>query len=506
MHLQVEVESGTLRGVELLNGRCAAFKGIPFAAPPVGDLRWRAPQPVQAWQGIRPADRFGNAPVQPLIAGDSIMRLFSFAQPPECGISEDCLYLNVWSGAKTRDEKLPVIVWIFGGGHRVGSASHLVADGAALAAKGAVVVSVNYRLGALGYLAHPALTAESGSSGNFASMDIIAGLEWVQRNIEVFGGNPECVTIFGQSAGAAHVNVLAASSLARGLFHRAIAHSSGRFAGGPMGAPMKTREQAEHAGEKLLHELGATTLQQIRNLPADVMGGPRGFWNLIIDGAVLQSSVQATFDRGEAIKVPLLAGYTADEAAPYPQRDLQTVQGFRDFANTDYGPDALKFLELYPHENDQEASQSSYWLRRDTAFAYQPWRYACHAAQAGEKDVYMFNFSQVIPLPLPVMQSFHEPEPPAGYGAFHGSELWYVFNNLSSLPWTVSDQDVVLAEQMSSAWLNFALYGKPGAMGGSEWPAFSVDHPVAMQLSDQIHAGPLLNQAALDFHYRHFNR
>jgi para-nitrobenzyl esterase len=504
INLKVEVDGGAIQGVELLNGRCVAFKGVPFAEPPVGHLRWRTPQPVKAWTGVRPADRFGNAPIQPLLAGDSIMRMFSFAQPPESGVSEDCLYLNVWSGAQSARERLPVIVWIFGGGHRVGSASHPVADGAALAAKGAVVVSVNYRLGALGYLAHPALTKESGSSGNFASMDLIAGLEWVQRNIGGFGGDPRCVTVFGQSAGAAHVNVLAASPLARGLFHRAIVHSSGRFAGGPMGAPMKTLEQAEQSGAALLRDLGATTLEQIRDLPADVMAGPRGFWNPIVDGVVLKHSVQVTFDRGEAIKIPVLAGYTSGEAAPYPQHDLHTVQGLRDFAITSYGKDASRFLALYPHETNEQAAQSSYWLRRDTAFAYQPWRYACLAAHAGEQDVYMFNFRQE--LPIPAAHCFHEPKPPSGYGAFHGSELWYVFNNLSALPWPVSVQDIALAELMSSAWLNFARDGKPGTLEGAHWSAFSADHPVAMQFGREVGTGPLLNQAALEFHYEHFHR
>lgn len=500
----VRIESGLVEGTTSADGRCHAFKGIPFAAPPVGALRWRAPQPVESWDGVRRADRFGCAPVQPLIAGDSIMRQFSFAIPPECGISEDCLYLNVWTGAPSPGEKRPVIVWIFGGGHRVGSASHPVADGAYLSSQGAVVVSVNYRLGALGYLAHPELTREAGSSGNYASLDILAALGWVQRNIEAFGGDPHCVTLFGQSAGAAHVNVLAASRLARGLFHRVIVHSSGRFRGGPMGTPMKTPAEAERDGATLLASLGATTLEGLRDMPADAMPGPRGMWNPIIDGVVLTDSVQAVFERGDEARVPVLAGYTCNEAAPYPQTELHTKEGFIEHASRVYGPDAPAFLNLYPHQNDSAAARSSYLLRRDTAFAYQPYKYATFAARAGVADTYLFNFLREVPLPSAL--HFHEPKPPHGFGAHHGSELWYVFNTLAQQPWPWTPADHRLAEHMSRYWITFARTGNPNCAGAPQWPAFTPDNPLAMLFDETIAAAGPINREAIEFHDAYFNR
>jgi para-nitrobenzyl esterase len=246
------VTGGLVSGVAEADGAVRAYKGIPFAAPPVGELRWRAPQPVISWDGVRIADRFGSVCQQPLVPRDAIMGLFSFDHPPECGMSEDCLYLNVWTGARSAGERLPVIVWIYGGGHRVGGGSHPVSWGTNLARRGAVVVTFNYRVGALGFLAHPELTKETGTSGNYGCMDVIAALRWVRDNIAAFGGDPDCVTLYGQSAGAAEVSIMMASPQARGLFHRAIGGSGGRFDGGLMTAPMHGLAEAETAGASFL--------------------------------------------------------------------------------------------------------------------------------------------------------------------------------------------------------------------------------------------------------------
>jgi para-nitrobenzyl esterase len=496
----VEIDSGLIEGVASDGGRSRVFKGIPFASPPVGALRWREPQPVEPWSGVRPAKQYGCAPVQPAMADDSLMRQFSFATPPECGIAEDCLYLNVWTEADTTDSKRPVIVWIYGGGHRVGSGSHPVADGTRLAELGAVVVSINYRLGALGYLAHPELTRASGAwgaSGNYAGLDLVAALQWIQRNIAAFGGDPSCVTLFGQSAGAAHVNVLAASPMARGLFHRVVVHSSGRFAGGPMGAPMKTLAEAERDGERLLSSLGAHTLDDLRSMPADSMPGPRGFWNPIVDGRLLRDSVQTVFERGEETRVPVLAGYTANEAAPYPQADLHTRESFVRYAEQTYGNMAGAFLRLYPHETDLDAARSSYLLRRDTAFAYQPYKYARFASN-GEMDTWLFNFTREVPLPGELQ--FHEPAPPQGYGAYHGAELWYVFNTLRNQPWQWTADDERLAQHMARYWLEFARSGNPNVDGLPEWRPFGAAAPHAMHLGTRIALDVPINLAALEFH------
>jgi para-nitrobenzyl esterase len=491
----IQTDSGTLAGATSADGRCRIFRGIPFAAPPVGELRWRAPQPVVPWRGVRPADRFGSACIQPLIARDAFMHQFSFAEPPECGLSEDCLYLNVWSPATETATRLPVIVWVFGGGHRFGSGSHPVSDGEALARNGAIVVAINYRVGALGYLAHPALSAEAGSSGNYASLDILAALAWVQRNIAVFGGDPDCVTLFGQSAGAAHACVLMASPLSRGLFHRVIAHSGGRFRGGAMGV-LKPRAAAEREGAELLEKLGARDLTSMRNLPADVMYGPRGFWNLVLDGHVVSDTVSETFARGAQTPVPVLCGFNSHEAAPYPTPDLHTLEGFRTQTRAQFGDSAETVLNLYRVSDDASARIGSYALRRDGNFAYQAWQLARQNKSSGAA-AFLYEFTRAPP--LPAAQHFHEPTPPGGFGAYHGAELWYAFGNLDRQPWAWTDADRTLAQRMGSAWVQFARSGDPKVKGFEGWAPYDDALGAAMILDAQPRFAPLENLPALRF-------
>jgi para-nitrobenzyl esterase len=499
---QVQIDSGTLAGVTSADGRCRIFRGIPFAAPPVGDLRWRAPQPVVPWRGVRPADRFGNACIQPLIAGDAFMRQYSFAEPPECGLSEDCLYLNVWTPAQHAAARLPVIVWIFGGGHRFGSGSHPVSDGEALARQGAIVVTINYRVGALGYLAHPALSAEAGSSGNYASLDILASLRWVQRNVAAFGGDPECVTLFGQSAGAAHACVLMASSLSHGLFHRVIAHSGGRFRGGAMGV-LKARAAAERDGAELLEKLGARDLTAMRNLPADVMYGPRGFWNLMLDGHVLSEPVSDRFARGAQLPVPVLCGFNSHEAAPYPTPELHTLEGFCTQARAQFGECADTVLQLYGVQDDASARLGSYALRRDGNFAYQAWQLARQNKTAGAA-AFLYEFTHAPP--LPAGKHFHEPTPPGGFGAYHGAELWYAFDNLERQPWAWSGADQTLAKRMCSAWAQFARSGDPKVSALEAWAAYDDAKGAAMVLDVEPRFAVPENLPALRFLDRFYQK
>ncbi|MGA3157283.1 MAG: carboxylesterase family protein [Steroidobacteraceae bacterium] len=491
----VQIDSGALAGITSADGRCRIFRGIPFAAPPVGELRWRAPHPVVPWRGVRPADRFGNACIQPLIAGDAFMRQYSFAEPPECGLSEDCLYLNVWTPAPHAAAHLPVIVWVFGGGHRFGSGSHPVSDGEGLARQGAIVVTINYRVGALGYLAHPALSAEAGASGNYASLDILAALQWVQRNIAAFGGDPECVTLFGQSAGAAHACVLMASALSHGLFDRVIAHSGGRFRGGAMGT-LKPRASAEREGAELLEKLGARDLIAMRNLPADVMYGPRGFWNLILDGHVLSEPVSDTFARGAQRPVPVLCGFNSHEAAPYPTPDLHTLEGFRTQARAQFGEFADTVLKLYGVSDDASARIGSYALRRDGNFAYQAWQLARQNRSAGAA-AFLYEFTRAPP--LPAGQHFHEPKPPVGIGAYHGAELWYAFDNLDCQPWAWTGADRTLATRMCSSWAQFARSGDPKVDGLEEWAPYDDSKGAAMILDAEPRFGAPENLPALRF-------
>lgn len=383
----VQIDTGWVSGVLSDAGTVEAFLGVPFAQPPVGPLRWRPPQPATPWQGVRVCDRYGPACPQPPMAADSLMRQFSFQEPPECGLSEDCLYLNVWRPVE-RAEPLPVVVFVYGGGHRVGSGSHPVSRGGPMAREGAVVVTFNYRVGAFGYLAHPALTAESGWSGNYAAWDVLAVLQWVQRNIAALGGSPENVTLFGQSAGAALASVLMASPLADGLFHKAILHSGGRFPNSPPGPlAAKSLADAEQVGVGLVANTPARTIDEMRELPVEAvlaLEAPRGFWGPVIDGFLWREPLQTTFERGGQLNIPLLLGYTGDEGSPYPVEAIRDRASLLRFATDSYGAAAEQVVALYAHETDEQAQQAGYSLRRDAQFAMQIWTCST-AAHPGPK-------------------------------------------------------------------------------------------------------------------------
>ncbi len=494
-------DTGLVAGVLSAGGQIEAYLGIPYAAPPVGQLRWRPPVAPAAWAGVRHCDRYADACVQPAMPTDGIMRQFSFAEPPECGISEDCLYLNVWRPAQAV-AGLPVIVFVYGGGHRVGSGSHPVSRGEALACRGAIVVTMNYRVGALGYLAHPELTREQGASGNYACADVIESLQWVQRNIAAFGGDSQRVTLFGQSAGASLVTVLMASPLAKGLFQRAIVHSGGRFNGSPPGPPaIRTLAQAEQMGLKMAGEAGALTLKQLRSLPADALEAPRGFWGPIVDGRVLQEAPDRVFERGEEAPVPLLVGFNKDEGAPYPVPGVNDLASFETYLTSTYGDDAGRVRALYPCTTDREAVEASYALKRDTHFGFQSWACAHLHARRG-LPTYLFAFERT--LPLPEGMRFHEQGPPSGYGAFHGAELWYAFDNLGLAPWPWQAADRQIAERMSAAWIEFARSGRPGHAQWPAWPALD-DQGLALVIGDEVRVAPPRNLAALRFFSaRHF--
>ncbi len=373
---RVLTETGTISGVHS-NG-LSVYKGIPFAAPPVGDLRWRPPEHAARWAATRKADAFAPACMQVGVSmpGET---------PPK--VDEDCLYLNIWTPAKSPRERLPVIVWIYGGGYINGSASMPLYWGDRLARKGAIVVTIAYRLGPLGFLALPELTRESPnhSSGNYGLMDQIAALEWIQRNIAAFGGNPKCVTIAGQSSGAISVSILMASPLAKGLFQRAIGESGGLFEPVQL-APKFLLANAERDGEKYAASLGAPSLQQLRLLPANLLtGNAGGISHPVIEPYVLPLSPYEAFTAGQQNDVPLLLGSNAEEARAIIDVTHETAATFESDMDHSVGQLPAPLLAAYPHTTDEGAKQARLGLERDLRFGWDMWAWARLQSATGQQ-------------------------------------------------------------------------------------------------------------------------
>jgi para-nitrobenzyl esterase len=448
-----------------------AFKGLPFAAPPVGALRWKEPQPVAKWSGTRDASKFGNVCLQPAGPTEGAGARLNIAVLPDSPpLSEDCLYLNVWTGAASASERRPVMVYFFGGAFTEGAGSVPLYDGDALARKGAVVVTMNYRLGPYGFFAHPALTAESphNASGNYGLMDMLASLKWVQSNIAAFGGDPNNVTVFGQSAGAMAIASLVASPQAKGLMHRAISQSGTWLGLGPAAA-MRTRAQAEETGVTAAGEAGVATLEQMRAMSAADVTAKFRSAGMIVDGWVIPEDPSTTFAAGRQNAVDVLVGSNKDESF-FP--GARTVQQFEEQARGRWGALAPQFLALYPHATDEEAQASAAQQSNDGTF----WAmrlYADYQVQRGNK-AYLYFFAQNPPAPAG--------QPP--FAAAHAAEVPYVFNNVGQLPLfpdrsdpklaRASAPDLNVADQMSSYWVNFARSGNPNAAGLPVWQEHTV--------------------------------
>ena len=470
----IETESGTISGVR--EAGLSVYKGIPFAAPPVGDLRWRAPVPVVPWTGKRKADAFAPACMQTGVSmpGEA---------PP--AVSEDCLYLNIWTPAKLDNahERLPVIVWIYGGGYINGSASMPLYWGDRLAHKGVIVVTIAYRIGPLGFLAHPELTRESPhhSSGNYGLMDQIAALEWIQGNIAAFGGDPKNVTIAGQSSGSISVSILMASPRAKGLFQRAIGESGGLFEPLQL-APKYLLANAEHDGEKYAASIGAPTLQELRRLPASQLtGNAGGVVHPVIEPYMLPSSPYEAFASGQQNDVPLLIGSNADEARALTNVTQVKAATFASDLEHSFGALPPQLVAPYPHATDQEAKQARLDLERDLRFGWDMWAWARLQSTTGQSSVYYYSFTQKPPFPT---GSVYE-----GWGASHFAELWYVFDHLDQQPWRWSAADRRLAEEISTYWINFARSGNPNGPGLPSWPAFTNADSKVLYLGDPIKVG-----------------
>jgi para-nitrobenzyl esterase len=475
-----KVTGGEVQGV-VVDG-IAMFKGIPFAAPPVGELRWKAPQPVKPWTGIRKADTFGPGCMQ-----DPVM---AKQYGEKTGLSEDCLFLDVWTPAKNPAEKLAVIVWIYGGGFSGGLTSTPMYDGTGMAKKGVIQVSVAYRVGPFGFLAHPELSSESGhGSGNYGLEDMIAGLKWVQENVARFGGDPSRVTIFGHSAGAHAVSMLAASPAAKGLFRRAICMSGGSF------APLRTSNEAgmsvpilklaEETGANFLKKLGAADIKAARALTAEqiqksVASGLSSGFRPVGDGYIIQGDQYLLYQAGRFNDIPVLLGSTSDEAATFGQ-SRTTAAEFEKQIKSEYGSQAEAILKAYPHATDAEATRSSKGIRRETSFAWHTWSWARLQSQKGKGKAYLYIFDK------------HAATSPDGAG--HGSDVPYVFQTLA--PGARGEQpqkeDLALSDRMNSYWVNFAKTGNPNSPGLPPWPAFAESAPQAMVFDAVPSARPLPN-------------
>ncbi len=466
------------------------FKAIPFAAPPVGDLRWHAPEPVVPWKGIHATDHYPPSCVQDMPSENPPWTYEFMTHNP---IGEDCLFVNVFSPARSAQERLPVFVYIYGGAFQQGSTAVPVYDGEGLAKKGLVVVTFNYRVGVMGFLAYPELTKESGhdSSGNYGLLDQIAALGWVQKNIGQFGGDPKNVTIDGQSAGGASVHDLTASPLARGLFQHAIVESGGSSVGrGGMGGGPETLANAETDGARFAELKGAHSLKELRamswqKLIEPVAGAPREFrFAPIVDGYVLPAPFMTVIEEGKQNDVVTLTGSNLGELGGISgQARPLTLDEFQARARQRYGDAADEFLKLYPATTDEEAQAAQKQSAVDQALVAQ-YLWARERAKTAKTKVYEYLWDHTLPGP-----------DSAKYGAFHSSELPYTLNNLDTSDRPLTADDRRIAATMSSYWANFSRNGDPNGKGLPLWPAVD-DQPQVMELGDKTQPVPLAGSLA----------
>ena len=508
---RILTRSGWIEGTASADGAIQIFRGIAYAEPPIGRLRWRAPQPPAPWQGVRPATRFGPRCIQ----RDRHERSIGFFGPEI--ESEDCLYLNVWTPGQSSGAKHPVMVWIHGGAFLLGSGALPLFDGEQLARAGAVLVTVNFRLGRLGFLAHQELSRESaGSSGNYGLLDQIAALRWVQENIAAFGGDPNCVTLFGQSTGSVCVSLLMASPLAKGLFHRAIGQSGARFAppstSSALGGAMQLLESAERYGTQFAQDLGTSSLDELRSVdarqlqlasdgPASASNHPSDYAFPVIDGYVLPENPYAVFAQGRQNDVPLLTGSNENEATTMP--GAGSLSHFAKESRSEYGDLFPAFLKLFPAENDTQAVDASRAAFSYRSFIWQNWTWASLQAQTGRCNTYYYRFARVPPLPRDITFIENRTE---NLGAFHGAEMPYVFRNLQvrSWPWTHADRQ--LSALMSSYWLNFAAHGDPNSEELPGWPAFAPGSTQAMTFGDEVRMKTIVDAERLRFWDTYYSR
>jgi para-nitrobenzyl esterase len=468
----VQTDGGQVEGVEE-NG-ALVFKGIPFAAPPVGPLRWRAPQPPAPWPGVRNADRYSPICMQ--------RGAYPEDSPPE-PMSEDCLYLNVWVPVGARDARLPVMVWIYGGGLLNGSASTPLYAGDALSRRDVIVVTANYRLGALGFLAHPELTRESAQkvSGNYGLLDQLEVLNWVQRNIAAFGGDPHNVTAFGQSSGSISISALIASPMAHGLFRRAIGQSGGLFE--PLDvAPEFKLEGAEQVGRAFAEQLGATSLEALRALPASAIVARPFHPQPNIDGYILRETPHEVFAHEHQNDVDILIGSNEGEGLYFTSGRAVGAANLSNELKEDFPAFVVSLIGPKTPADDETARAAFLAFEGNMRFGWNMWAWARLHAAAGKGKTYFYRFSHT---------------PPGEEGATHGAEMPYVFDHLDLQRRSWTEKDRRLAHTMGSYWTNFAKTGDPNGEGLPDWPAFTPSSESALLIDNEIHASAVPNEANL---------
>jgi len=477
--LKVKTEQGKVVGKTINNGKVRAFMGLPYAAPPVGDLRWKAPQPAAKWKGDRDATKYGAHCAQGRVFDDMV---FQDAAP-----SEDCLFLNVYTPADAmKGSKLPVMFWIHGGGFSGGGSSEPRHNGDFLPLKGVVLVTINYRLGVFGFLVTEELAKEgNGSAGNYGLLDMVAALQWVKKNIGKFNGDPNNVTIFGESAGSFAVSILMASPMSQGLFAKAIGESGAAFPSGISlgGESVKEREAIDG---KWMTSIGAKDIAELRAMPTDKVlegakkKGPTGFAP-DVDGKFLTEPVPDTYAAGKQAHVPLLAGWNADEGSFMAMRPMTSAQ-WAEFAKKQFGDRADEFLKLYPGDTDAQALRSAIDFGSDQFIAFGTWKWLeAQRKTGGDAPVYRYHFE------LGALPSKYHP----GTFAFHSDDIEYVFGTLDTRPGeTVRAEDRQLSEAMMTYWTNFAKTGDPNGSGVPNWPKYDATDNSLIHLNSPITSGP----------------
>jgi len=478
----VKTINGTLKGTD--ESGIAVFRGVPYAAPPIGNLRWREPQPVKNWSGVREADKFGPRAMQLNVFGDMDFR--------SNGMSEDCLYLNVWTPAKTGNEKLPVLVYFYGGGYIAGDGSEPRYDGESMSRRGIVAVTVNYRLGVFGFFSYPGLTKESPhhASGNYGLLDQAAALKWVQQNIAAFGGDPKKITIAGESAGSFSVSALMASPLSKNIIAGAIGES-----GSLLGlSPTATLQNAEKAGADFANKIDKKSLADLRAMPADELLNSTknmgyGTFPVDVDGYFFPKSPLDIYQKGEQAHVPLLVGWNSAEMNYHMilGNEAPTLENYTKAVQKLYGENAKEALKVYHADNDAEVMQAATALASDRFIAFSTWKWSDVQSKTGVKPVYRYFFAR----PRPAMRSemgnavanlaggitkdttaAKAPPMPPAIGAVHSAEIEYAMGNLpTNRVYDWQPDDYLVSTIMQNFFANFIKTGNPNGLGVPTWPA-----------------------------------